>query len=290
MRVSVTHTTRLDYTQPVSEGVMDTRLGPLNDAHQRWERHELQLAPGGSIRTYLDAFRNNAALLTVPRPHTFVQVVASGVVETLLADPFMVESPSRPLSAAERFDFLTESRLVQVTDGVRDLAAPHRPPRGEDTLDAVQGLMRFVYEAFTYQQHVTTVSTLVPELLETRTGVCQDFAHVLLALCRANHVPARYVSGYIVSHTATPDGERGGEGPPARGAGESHAWVEAWTPTHGWRGFDPTNNVLASESHIKMAIGRDYGDVPPTRGTFRGAAEEALSVEVVAVPEARYDS
>jgi transglutaminase-like putative cysteine protease len=175
--------------------------------------------------------------------------------------------------------------------------------------------MDFVYTGFTYQQHVTTVSTKVPEVLAARTGVCQDFAHVLVGLCRSVEIPARYVSGYIVadsqqqaqdagrqaqwqrqgmggqSQWQSQDGggsqsqwqSQSTDAPPTRGTGASHAWIEAYTPTHGWRGFDPTNNLLATTNHVKMAIGRDYSDVPPTRGTFRGAAEESFAVEVLAV-------
>jgi len=103
--------------------------------------------------------------------------------------------------------------------------------------------------------------------------VCQDFAHLLLGLCRSIQIPARYVSGYIVADTNGP----------RRGIRASHAWVEAFTPTHGWRGFDPTNDLVASSYHVKLAIGRDYSDIPPHRGTFRGPAQEQLSVEVSTV-------
>ena len=320
MRVTLTHKTRLDYTQAVVEGVMDTRLGPLSDAHQRWERHELQLAPGGAVRNYVDGFGNSAALLTVPRPHRYVEITTTGTVETLLLDPFAQPSEApRLLSSAERFDYLGSSKLVAVPDGIRDLAAPHRPKTPEDTLDSVNAMMALIYRDFTYEKDVTTVTTTVQEMLETRTGVCQDFAHVLISLCRSVDVPARYVSGYIVSPPPTQtqsqsQSQSGGGTPaaqemsgtqsqsqsqsqstqsgvtaqppqgPSRGAGASHAWIEAYIPTHGWRGFDPTNNLLASESHVKMAIGRDYGDVPPTRGTFRGSAQEKLAVEVSAHP------
>ena len=152
--------------------------------------------------------------------------------------------------------------------------------------------MGLVYREFQYEQHVTSVATTVPEVLKGRTGVCQDFAHVMIGLCRAIGVPARYVSGYIVpASSARPQQSQtmgtmsqfqtfGGALSPSRGAGASHAWIEAFTPTHGWRGFDPTNNLLASTYHVKMGIGRDYNDVPPTRGTFRGIAEEKLAVEV----------
>jgi transglutaminase-like putative cysteine protease len=133
--------------------------------------------------------------------------------------------------------------------------------------------MHLVHERLDYRPDVTTVETSVTEVLTHSSGVCQDFAHVLIGLCRAIGTPARYVSGYILVG-ADPDA-------PKRGAAASHAWVEAFTATNGWRGFDPTNDVLASEHHVKMAIGRDYHDVPPTRGTFRGVADEELAVEVV---------
>jgi transglutaminase-like putative cysteine protease len=177
---------------------------------------------------------------------------------------------------------------------LEEMAAPHRPDDPAATFDAVQALMALVYQGFAYEQHVTSVTTTVPELLAERSGVCQDFAHVLIGLCRAVGIPARYVSGYIVQTAQAQSqtlgsmsqfqSQGGAAQEPRRGAGASHAWIEAYTPTHGWRGFDPTNNLVASEHHVKMAIGRDYGDVPPTRGTFRGNAEERLSVDVTTRP------
>ena len=277
MRVLVTHKTRLDYDGEVSEGVMDVRLGPLNDAHQRWERHEVHVAPSGAVRRYQDGFGNAASLITVPRIHSFVEVVSDGIVETLLDNPFTPPTGRpRPLTFAEQFDYLRPSKHVAVGEEVTALAAPHRPASQADAFDAVRALSALVYGGFSYEKDVTTIGTTVSEVIASKRGVCQDFAHVLLALCRALEIPARYVSGYLVLDENAPEIE----GKPSRGAGASHAWVEAWTPTHGWRGFDPTNNVLASENHVKMAIGRDYADVPPSRGVYRGSAPETLSVEV----------
>jgi transglutaminase-like putative cysteine protease len=152
------------------------------------------------------------------------------------------------------------------------LAARFKPAAPDETFAAVQEMMQLVYREFEYASQVTTVATTVAEALALRRGVCQDFTHVLIGLCRSISIPARYVSGYIVANST---GDRA-----TRGAEASHAWVEAFTPTHGWRGFDPTNNVVASEHHIKMAIGRDYDDVAPTRGTYRGPAAEHLNVSV----------
>ena len=273
MRVTLRHTTRLDYDNDVIESVMDTRLGPRSDEDQRWGSFELRTSPVGAVRRYADAFGNIAHLITVAAPHRYLEVVTIGEIETLLADPFALpRAKPTPLEPGELADYLLSSALVPNDQGLAALAAPHQPAAPEGAFDAATALTHLVYGEFTYKSDVTNVSTTVAELLASRTGVCQDLAHVLVGLCRAVGIPARYVSGYIVT---------GAHGP-KRGAGHSHAWAEAWTPTHGWRGFDPTNDVLASEHHVKMAIGRDYRDVPPTQGTFRGVAEEQLTVEVVA--------
>ncbi len=273
MRVTLRHTTRLDYDNDVIESVMDTRLGPRSDEDQRWGSFELRTSPVGAVRRYADAFGNIAHLITVAAPHRYLEVVTIGEIETLLADPFALpRTQPTPLEPGELADYLLSSALVPSDPGLAALAAPYRPAAPEGAFDGATALTHLVYGEFTYKSDVTNVSTTVAELLATRTGVCQDLAHVLVGLCRAAGIPARYVSGYIVT---------GAHGP-KRGAGHSHAWAEAWTPTHGWRGFDPTNDVLASEHHVKMAVGRDYRDVPPTQGTFRGAADERLVVEVVA--------
>ncbi|MGE3269657.1 MAG: transglutaminase domain-containing protein [Chloroflexota bacterium] len=294
MKVGITHTTRLSYGVHVVEGVMDVRLGPRSDNDQRWQEYDLRATPNAAIRRYYDGFGNAAHLVTIARPHDEVVLVSRGVVDTLLVDPFQpLVEPAPQLGPSELADYLAPSTTVPHDDALEELAAPFRTDSPEETFAAVQGLMDLVYREFQYEQHVTTVATTVPEVLKGRTGVCQDFAHVLLGLCRAIGVPARYVSGYIVP-AAVPRAQSQTLGTmsqsqvlpsaagPSRGAGASHAWIEAYTPTHGWRGFDPTNNLLASTYHVKMSIGRDYNDVPPTRGTFRGMASETLAVEVEA--------
>ena len=284
--------TRIEYSAPVIEGVMDTRLGPLSDGQQHWECFELRASPMAAVRQYTDGFGNGAHLITVAGPHDFIEVTTQGVAQTLLANPFTrpehAPPPLRPLDLA---DYLGPSDLIPRHPELDALAARHRPDDPAATFEAVQALMGVVYHGFTYRQHVTGVATTVPEVLKGRTGVCQDFAQVLIGLCRSIGIPARYVSGYIVT-SGQSQTQRSGSGfqsqsqsrgthpTPDRGAGASHAWIEAYTPTHGWRGFDPTNNLVASENHIKMAIGRDYSDIPPTRGTFRGAADEKLTVDV----------
>lgn len=276
MRIAVEHRTRLTYGADVIESVMDTRLGPRTDEHQRWISFDLRVDPPASIRRYNDGFGNAAHLITLARPHRAIDVVTRGEIETTLSDPFQ-KPQARPsdLSPRNTVDYLGPSTLVPT---VAELSTIAEPFRAEPRFDAAQRLMHLVHERFAYRPDVTDVETTVADVLTAASGVCQDLAHVLIGLCRAISIPSRYVSGYILAGAQRDE--------PTRGAGASHAWIEAFTPTHGWRGFDPTNDLMASEHHVKMAVGRDYHDVPPTRGTFRGVAVEELAVAVTTRPVA----
>ncbi|RYY60829.1 MAG: transglutaminase family protein [Chitinophagaceae bacterium] len=127
----------------------------------------------------------------------------------------------------------------------------------------------FVYKNFQYIKGITTIETTVREILEIRSGVCQDFAHLMLELLRNLDIPCRYVSGYICPN-------KNG----MRGEGATHAWVEAWIPNSGWAGIDPTNNVWVTDTHVKLAVGRNFTDCTPVKGTFKGLARQSLSVYV----------
>lgn len=275
MRIRLVHVTRFDYSADVVEGVMEVRLGPLSDATQRWDRFQLSVTPSGSVRQYVDGFGNRTHLVTVGKPHRTLEVTTRSELSTTLENPFARPGRApRQLSPSEEIDFLTPSPLVPALPEFSEvLAAGHWSDSGP-TFELVRSLSKFVHDTFTYQRDVTNVSTTVGEVLRMRTGVCQDFAHVLIGLCRAANVPARYVSGYTVADLHEDDAGRREQA--------SHAWVEAFTPTHGWRGFDATNDVVVGDAHVKIAIGRDYADVSPTRGSFRGNAAQRLGVTVEA--------
>jgi transglutaminase-like putative cysteine protease len=284
MKVAVRHLTRLVYSTSVSDAVMEVRLGPYSDSDQRWERLDLRVRPNGAVRGFVDGFGNQAQLITVARGHDTLEVESLAEVWTLLADPFAPPPrPPAPLSPMDRVDYLSASKLIPIEPPLEAMAAKFRSACPNSHFDCAHELMEAVYRELQYVQNVTNVSTTVTEVLEAREGVCQDFAHVMIGLCRTLGIPARYVSGYLVLDDQAaptpirpdPNAERA-----AQVAAASHAWAEVYTSTHGWRGFDPTNNLLASEHHVKMAIGRDYGDIPPTRGTYRGGADERMYVEV----------
>jgi len=157
--------------------------------------------------------------------------------------------------------------------------AAFRDERGlaktSDPMTTLRRLNRALYEAFAYAPEATEVDSPIDVALGKRKGVCQDFAHIMIATARGWGVPARYVSGYLF--TKRDAGDRSA-------ADATHAWVEAFVPGAGWVGFDPTNNVLAGERHIRVAIGRDYNDVPPSRGVFKGPANSELAVAVTVTP------
>jgi len=269
VRVRLVHVTRFDYSADVVEGVMEVRLGPFSDATQRWDRFHIGVTPTGAVRQYVDGFGNRTHLVTVGKPHRTLEVVTRSELSTTLENPIAVPAkPPRPLLPSDQIDFLAPSPLVPALPEFAALLGDSFA--GDATsFDGVRALSRLVHDRFTYERNVTTVATTVAEVMRLRSGVCQDFG-----LCRAAGVPARYVSGYTVSDL--PSGNE-----PMR-AQASHAWVEAYTPTHGWRGFDATNDVVVGDAHVKVAVGRDYADVSPTRGSFRGHAEQQLGVVVEA--------
>ena len=130
-------------------------------------------------------------------------------------------------------------------------------------------MQHYIFNNFQYIKGITTIETTVAEILEHRSGVCQDFAHVMLEILRSLQIPGRYVSGYICPN-------KNG----MRGEGATHAWVEAWIPGSGWTGIDPTNNVWVTNHHVKLAVGRNFNDCSPVKGTFKGPARQSLSVFV----------
>jgi transglutaminase-like putative cysteine protease len=160
---------------------------------------------------------------------------------------------------------------VTFTRGIRALSQKLLPDTADFTT-SLYGLNRHVFENLKYTPGATDVTTSVAEVLSHKEGVCQDFAHLMIAICRMAGIPARYVSGYIETDPA-PEGA-------LVGATASHAWVEVLAPNGYWVGFDPTNNILEGERHVQIGVGRDYLDVPPMKGTYKGTNRQTLSVDV----------
>ncbi len=294
----IVHATRYIYSAPVSLAQQMAHLWPRDCAWQRCRSRELSIGPPPSRRVDdLDAFGNPLTRLAFERPHHELEVRARLQVEVLpRPDLDLADSPSweaarldltyssgRPLNAgqleAARFRFDSPYVLLEQTFAAYadDCFVPGRP-----LLLAVQRLMEKIFREFTFDASATQVATPLEQVLEDRRGVCQDFAHLMLACLRSRGLAARYVSGYLL--TRPPPGQ-------ARliGADASHAWVSVYCPRQGWVDFDPTNNMRPAQEHITLAWGRDFGDVSPLRGVILGGGSHDPEVSVTVMPLAEAD-
>ncbi len=288
-RYTVEHLTHYAYTAPVSQSWQLARLTPRSLAWQKLLSQSLHIDPKPDERhDTLDSFGNHVTHFSLHGAHRLLGVRMQCLVEVaprpaVAALPqTTVHSVREALRANPTLDDLNPARLseptplVPFTDAARRYASDALAP-DRDWFEAVSGLMNAIHEDFEFDAKATTVSTSVDEVLQHRRGVCQDFAHLMLACLRGHGLPARYVSGYLL--TDPPAGQ-----PRMLGVDASHAWVAAYSPAHGWVEFDPTNDQLADERYITLAWGADFADVVPLRGVILGGGEQKLDVEVSVVP------
>jgi transglutaminase-like putative cysteine protease len=284
MLYHVTHTTTYDYSEPVSLCHNALHLKPRCCPRQLCHHVELSVKPEPEqVQNQLDYFGNPITLFAIQEPHTRLLLRAESWVEVTPAEPLDAASTppwelvrdslrsDRSPAALEAHQYVFESRYVPRSDELLEYAQPSFPPQ-RPIAQAALDLTRRIHADFRYDPRATTVATPVHEVLTRRRGVCQDFAHLQIACLRAVGLPARYVSGYLVT---TPRGQ-------ARltGADASHAWVSVYAANAGWIDFDPTNNRIPSDTHVTLAWGRDYDDVSPVRGVILGGGHSTLEVAV----------
>jgi transglutaminase-like putative cysteine protease len=285
MLYHVTHTTTYEYSEPVSLCHNSLHLKPRNCPRQQCYTTELFVRPEpGQMQNQQDYFGNPVTCFTIQQPHYRLQLRAESWIEVTPPDPLDLHATppweavrddlrvDRSQAGLEAYQFVFESRYLQRSEELAAYAAPSFPPQ-RPLAAAVADLTRRIHEEFRYDQRATTVATPVHEVLAHRRGVCQDFAHLQLGCLRSLGLPARYVSGYLV--TTPPPGQ-------ARltGADASHAWISVYCPGVGWIDFDPTNNHIPGDTHITLAWGRDYDDVSPVRGIILGGGVSTLTVGV----------
>ncbi len=286
MTYTIRHVTKFVYEAPISESVMEARMQPLSDATQRCIRFGLSTLPASRVRMYLDPDGNMVHHFNIPGRHSHLTVTTEAFVECSpigeLPDslgPGAWERLDAATAGGEFWDRLTPSAFAKPTDQLAKLALELSLGRSWDPIRTLRMLMAGLHQCFEYKPKSTRVDSPIDEALSTRQGVCQDFAHIMIALVRQLGIPCRYVSGYLFQ-----PGEQTGSLD-----GATHAWLEAWLPDLGWVGFDPTHNSLAGEHHIRVAVGRDYADVPPTRGVFKGLSavksELAVGVAIGTAPQ-----
>jgi transglutaminase-like putative cysteine protease len=278
MFYSVRHLTRFRYPTPVSESLMELRMHPRTEGGQRCLSFRLSVEPRTRVYEYRDYLGNTVHHFDVPGQHRELKIVAEALVEIEPAlelpeglDPSAWEQLDEQAAAGDYWEMLMPSQFADPTEALLGLIEPLNVRRRDDPLRFLRELNTGIYEWFEYVPKSTSVDSPIDHAIEARKGVCQDFAHIMIALVRHVRIPCRYVSGYVYrrseNHDRSPEGA-------------THAWVEALLPGLGWVGFDPTNNLIAGERHIRTAIGRDYADVPPTKGIFKGKSESHLAVSV----------
>lgn len=291
MTYELAHRTTYDYTNAVSLSHHTLRLQPRNLARQRCLSTTLEINPHpGVMQTHADYFGNAMTFVTVEGPHRSLVITSRSRVEINAVAPKPEKTPAwekvRELCHAEEpNESLAAREFIFPSPHIKrnpDFTAYAQPSFAADRpiLDAVLDLTGRIYREFKFDAKATTIATPLDEVLKSRRGVCQDFAHLEIACLRSMGLPARYVSGYL--ETDPPPGK-----PRMAGADASHAWISFYCPESDWIDVDPTNNVLPSNRHITVAWGRDYSDVSPIRGVILGSGEHSLkvAVDVVSVPE-----
>ncbi|MBV9409139.1 MAG: transglutaminase family protein [Candidatus Eremiobacteraeota bacterium] len=275
MRYTIAHRTRYRYPVPVHESHTIAHLQPRSDLSQYCTRFELSVSPRARLYAYADRYGNDVHHFAVLPEHDTLEVVARSqvvVVRGAAAPPAALprELIDDDPALDELWDYVHESRYVRFCEELDALLSSIGiPARGDDAVTWFRTAAQAIHDGFVYESGTTSVHATVEESIALRRGVCQDFAHVLIALCRRAGIPARYVSGYIHSGS--------GE---TLGAEASHAWAEAYLGPRGWIGIDPTNDTWIDEQFVRVATGRDYRDVAPVRGVYTGPSSSTMSVDV----------
>jgi transglutaminase-like putative cysteine protease len=289
MNYRVTHTTEYAYGTPVTLCHNLVHLSPRDCAQQICRSNQILIEPAPAVSgKRLDYFGNRITYFTVQEPHHKLTVRAVSEIDvTPLAVPDAADTPAwelvrdqigadRSPAVLDAFQFAFDSNYIRRSAELADYAGPSFTP-GRTLLGALLDLTERIYTDFKYDAQATTIGTPIHQVLEDRRGVCQDFAHLQIGCLRSLGLAARYVSGYLFTHT-DPDKPR------LRGADASHAWLSVFSPTCGWIDVDPTNNVIPSHEHLTVAWGRDYDDVSPIKGVILGGGAHSVTVSVDVVP------
>jgi transglutaminase-like putative cysteine protease len=276
MKWAIRHRTAYHYAVAVRDSFNEARLRPPSDGQQRLEYFDLTVKPVAEANHYTDFFGNWVDHFDVSEPHTMLELETRAVVTTFSPVPLALNARPATLAEARQAaqsetccDFVQASRFIDTDPETWRLAVDATEGQ-TDAWQAALSIMRLVHDRMAYEPHSTHVHTHMREALAERRGVCQDFAHVMIGLCRSVHIPARYVSGYLATQSAS----------------ATHAWTEVFIPSAGWVGVDPTHNSQPDETYVKIATGRDYNDVPPLRGTYRGTQQRTMEVVVEIKPPA----
>lgn len=274
-KFKIRHTTKYEYENPVRDSANQIMLYPVKDAYQEVIQQTISITGDPVVDLYFDPFGNQVGTFTQAKPHKELIIDSRIIVETF---PHRLPDDSTPAELqwlelstlkqqVEFVDFLRIERFSGMAE-MENIVEAERCKNCTPYATA-KDFCEYIYRNFEYKKGITTVETTLDEVWSLRSGVCQDFAHILLVMLRIVGIPARYVSGYICP-------KKNG----MRGEGATHAWVEAYIPFYGWMGLDPTNNTLVEEAHVKLAVGKSFSDCSPVKGTYRGTSGHTLDVSV----------
>ncbi|HEY5825015.1 MAG TPA: transglutaminase family protein [Cyclobacteriaceae bacterium] len=274
-KFKIRHITRYVYEGSVRDSANQIMLYPIQDEYQEVAQQNILITGSPQVDIHVDYFNNKVGTFTQSKPHLELTIDSQVVVVTLPKgmpdDNKSVEEQWRALEelkySSEFIDFLKQESFRTLPE-VAALVEEERL-RNCSPLVSAKAFCHYVFTNFLYKKGITTVETTLDEAWKIKSGVCQDFAHILLVMLRLMNIPARYVSGYICPN-------KNG----MRGEGATHAWVEAYLPFYGWLGLDPTNDCMVNEMHVKLAVGKNFTDCSPVKGTYRGSSNHTMEVAV----------
>jgi transglutaminase-like putative cysteine protease len=272
--LSISHLTRYTYEGKVQDSFNEARLQPVTDALQLCRDFRFVIEPASSVRDYPDFYSNCVHYFDIPEPHEELQVLAQSEVQTIPESRGQVPDVGADLLKStsireQYFDFLQTSEFVSLGADVWREGVDALPNGLSNVWGDTIAIGEHIHANYKYTPLSTNVNTKASEVIRKKQGVCQDFAHLMLGICRTHGIPSRYVSGYFLNKHKLP-----GE------IEASHAWVEVFIPGYGWKGYDPTHRRETDTRYVKLAAGRDYGDIRPVGGTFRGKGTRRMVVEV----------
>lgn len=282
MKLRITHITQYNYEEPVTDSVNELRLTPIIDEQQRYLQHSIKIKPSVPLFSYSDYFGNTTHYFTINSPHKHLLIKMDSIVETNLR-----EQPKKSkLSYKEELNILNSSKSQNTfAEYLMETAYTIITPelitfvkqaidekKIKNTYQLLEQISTVIYKQFTYDQQATNVHTTLADTLQLKRGVCQDYAHLMIAICRIFNLPARYISGYHFIGDV--------ENNQSNIQHASHAWIEAYIPLVGWVGFDPTNNGVIDWRYVKLSHGRDYSDISPVKGIYKGTSSHRLNVLV----------
>ncbi len=274
-RFIIHHVTKYSYPEPVRDSANQIMLYPLKDDFQEVTGQKLHITSEPGLAVFKDYYGNEIGSFMNVQPHTELRIDSTiSVITKPRLFPMDEESTEKQWSHLQEIKHLVPFIDFLKQEDFKDLPEVKKVAdagfyQTVSVYTAVQQLNEFVFKNFSYIKGITTVETTLDEVWDLKAGVCQDFAHILLVMLRLLCIPARYVSGYVCPHDNS-----------LRGEGATHAWVEAYIPFYGWLGLDPTNNCLVNDLHVRLAIGRNFSDCSPVKGTYKGTSLQFLEVGV----------